>query len=229
MLNIQSYKGFSFIVAVFVFTIIPTICYTSTETTKEESFNCAISREAAQWSNRHPGKPGRRYAIKTLGMRIKAEEKEGEKKIVLYWDDDDDENDCANPISRFSIYNRAVPVVWARCMVGDEQSTKKVMYSVHQGRPAPKLDCLEEESLQVKVFRPNNPDPEAFVFYADVTTIDDDEEEPPSSSSSSQPMNSTTTTTTATPTNRMMENMRLAAPPMPIPSFMPPPILGASK
>ena len=185
-------------------------------------------KEAAEWSNRHPGKPGRRYSIKTLGMRIKGEEKEGEKKIVLYWDDDDDENDCANPISRFSIYNRAVPIVWARCMDGNKQRIKKTMYQVIQGRPAPKLDCLEEDALQVMVLDPNDLDPEAFIFYADVTTIDDDEEEPPSSSSSSQPMNSTTTTTTATPTE-MMGDMRLAAPPMPIPSFMPPPILGASK
>ena len=227
MLNIHLFRVLYFICNIFVFVIIPTICYASTKT-EEEAFNCAISERVAHWSNRHPGKPGRRYSIETMGMRIKAEE-EGEKKIVLYWDYDDDENDCANPISRFDKYG-VMPIVSARCMDGNKPRIRKPMYQVIQGRAAPKLDCLEEESLQVRVVNPNDPDPEAFVFYAKVTTIDDDEEEPSSSSSSSQSMNSTTTTTTATPTTEMMGDMRFAAPPLPMPrQFMPLPTFGSSK
>ena len=47
MLNTRLFRVLYFTCSAFVFTIIPTICYTSTETTKEEAFNCAISERGS--------------------------------------------------------------------------------------------------------------------------------------------------------------------------------------
>lgn len=128
------------------------------------TFKCSPSIEAAKWKEL-TGDPHKRYTLTTKGLAVAGRERDG-----LFTD--------RRSIETYILGGVEIVHVMAKCTspTGDERLDGAPMSMFPNGVPADSvtLVCQKGQGLAIRFLSPNSPNPNQYIYHAEVTVDRDD-------------------------------------------------------